>query len=188
LKRLAMSNNEKTIAITICVFGVILLVLFMNSIYSKLEDVKEEVANLRKEWEPDPEPGPVTIDVTPEYVKDSDSNAQSAQADISTEKALATVPDSTRKSDLAPDFRYSDDFRTVTHNGREYHLTTSQSRVVEKLWEAYKNKTPEVHQATLLEKLEIYSKRIRDVFKNSPALNCLIVRGETKGTFRLNLF
>jgi hypothetical protein len=86
-----------------------------------------------------------------------------------------------------PDFRYSEDFQTVYTNGKEYHLTLNQGRVVERLWIARQNKTPEIHQSTLLEQLEIYSRRVRDVFKNSPALGTLIVKGERKGHFRLNL-
>jgi hypothetical protein len=108
---------------------------------------------------------------------------------------ITYAPESEVHSDQSADshsesslrFRHSEDFRTIYHKGREYHLTLNQARIVERLWNAHQNKTPEVHQSTLLEKLEIYSRRVRDVFKNSPALYSLVIRGEKKGTFRLNL-
>lgn len=53
------------------------------------------------------------------------------------------------------------------------------------LWEAWENKTPDVGDATLLEKSESESSRLRDVFKDHPAWNTMIVPGKTKGARRL---
>jgi hypothetical protein len=124
-------------------------------------------------------------------------SAQSEQNGLKTyeKQDLKVVLDSEIESDHSailtpeslPEWRHSEDFRTVYCQGLEHHLTLNQARVVERLWLAYENKTPEVHQSTLLEKLEIYSRRVRDVFKNSTALGTLIVKGEKRGTFRLNL-
>jgi hypothetical protein len=90
-------------------------------------------------------------------------------------------------SESTPEFRHSEDFRTINHQGQEYHLTLNQAQVVERLLAAHENKTPEVHQDTLLVNLGIYSKRVRDVFKNSSAFGTLVIKGERKGNFRLNL-
>ena len=85
-----------------------------------------------------------------------------------------------------PDFHHSEDFTTVYHGGERYALTNNQAIVVQKLYEAHKNKTPEVHQGALLEGLGIYSKRLRDVFKtNIKAFKILFAHGERRGTFRL---
>lgn len=86
-----------------------------------------------------------------------------------------------------PEFIHSDDFRTIRFQGMDYYLTLTQSRVVERLYSYYQQHIPEIHQDTLLENLEIHSKRLRDVFKNSPAWGTFILRGQKKGTFKLNL-
>ena len=62
------------------------------------------------------------------------------------------------------DARCSDDFRSVWWFGTHYSFTTNQSKVVEVLWKAWKNKTPEVSDTTLLDASGGDAKRIRDVF------------------------
>jgi len=65
------------------------------------------------------------------------------------------------------DARCSDDFRSVWWFGTHYSFTTNQSKVVEVLWKAWKNKTPEVSDTTLLDASGGDAKRIRDVFKET---------------------
>ncbi len=87
-----------------------------------------------------------------------------------------------------PQYNHSEDFRFINWGDKKYELTTNQSRVVERLWKAFESRIPVMHQSALLEGLEICSQRLRDVFKNKKeAFKTLIVSGECKGTFRMNL-
>lgn len=87
-----------------------------------------------------------------------------------------------------PLYSHSETFNVVNWNGKKFELTTNQSRVIEKLWKAFDNQVPEMHQGTLLEGLDICSKRLRDVFKNNiEAFDELFSQGKRKGTYRLNL-
>jgi hypothetical protein len=100
--------------------------------------------------------------------------------------AIQTVP-APLKTEI-PLYSHSETFNVVNWNGKKFELTTNQSRVMEKLWKAFDNRVPEMHQGALLEGLDIYSKRIQDVFKNNvEAFKVFFARGQRKGTFRLNL-
>lgn len=68
---------------------------------------------------------------------------------------------------LVPDARCSDDFRSVWWFGRNYSFSTNQAEVVKVLWKAWKNKTPEVSDITLLDESGGDAKKIRDVFKET---------------------
>ena len=65
------------------------------------------------------------------------------------------------------DARCSDDFRSVWWFGTHYSFTTNQSNVVNLLWTAWKKKTPEVNDITLLDASGGDGKRIRDVFREA---------------------
>ena len=144
----------------------------------KLSEAVEALAYNQNQQALDQEP----IDVTPETkVKEPSTAIAVSPVETQVKKADEVLTSST------PVIHFSEDYRTVRKNGQEFHLTLNQARIVEKLWQAHTNKTPEVHQSTLLEKLEIYSTRLRDVFKNSEAFNSLVVRGEKRGTFRINV-
>ena len=94
-------------------------------------------------------------------------------------------PDVLGKKD---DFRHSPDFRSVSLRGEPFSLTARQAQVVERLYSAHQNGTPEVGQDTLIVSLELQSHRLRDVFKSRlEAWGKLIVQGETRGTYRLNI-
>jgi hypothetical protein len=86
-----------------------------------------------------------------------------------------------------PRFRHSPDFRSVNLDSQEYSLTGRQAQAVEFLYEMHKNRTPEVSQSLILERLESKYADLRYVFKNNSAWGTLVVPGRTKGTFRLNL-
>ena len=92
------------------------------------------------------------------------------------------------QSESSRAWEHSEDFRVVSAFGKTWNLTLYQSRAVEKLWKAWDNRVPEMHQAAILEGIEACSKRLRDVFKsNMEAYRALITTGERKGTFRLNI-
>ncbi len=84
--------------------------------------------------------------------------------------------------------RHSPDFRSVVWFGDEYSFTGNQAACVKVLWEAWKNGTPDVSDATLLEAAGIETKRLDHVFKQGrhPAWGVVIVAGATKGTHRLH--
>ena len=86
-------------------------------------------------------------------------------------------------------FTHSDDYRSVTLRGETHLLTAQQAHVIQILHEAYKNGTPEVGTASVLEKVDTTNSRLRDTFKsNPPAWKVLVVRGKRRGTLRLNLY
>ena len=71
---------------------------------------------------------------------------------------------------------------------QEFHLTPRQAQVVQLLHEQCAQGTPEVGQAFILEHLDLTStNRLVDVFKGSAAWNALVVRGQKRGTYRLNM-
>jgi hypothetical protein len=85
-------------------------------------------------------------------------------------------------------FRHSTDFRSVTLHGKKFSLTSPQAQVIERLYEAYQNGTPDVGQDALLVELELQSTRLRDIFKStSEVWGTLVMQGKKKGTYRLNI-
>src|SRR5690242_15312261 len=84
-------------------------------------------------------------------------------------------------------FRASPDYRSIEFKGKQYVLTLGQAQVVQMLDESRKSGTPCLGQDYILEKLETPASRLRDTFKTSPLWRTLIVRGEKRGTYRLNL-
>jgi hypothetical protein len=80
---------------------------------------------------------------------------------------------------------HSDDFRTVKCQGKEYFLSTTQALVVQRIIEGMNKGITAIYQDALLEDSGVYSKRIRDVFKSSPAWKALVIP-LGKGFFRLN--
>ncbi len=93
-----------------------------------------------------------------------------------------------KKTDKMKDvFQHSDDFRSVTWKGKKFTFTSRQAQVIELLYDASQNNTPDVGKDYILEQLDSPSSRLRDTFKNSPVWGTLIIRGKKKGTYRLNL-
>jgi hypothetical protein len=81
--------------------------------------------------------------------------------------------------------RHSKDFRSVHWYGTDYSFTRPQASCVSDLWAAWKNGTPDVGDKTLLAECGANCDRLRDVFKDNPAWNSMIVEGETKSAHRL---
>jgi len=86
-----------------------------------------------------------------------------------------------------PEARHSPDFRSVVWFGESYSFTANQAACVKILWDAWKNGTPEVSGAHLLEAADVQdsAQRIDLVFRGNPAWGALVVPGRTKGTYRL---
>src|SRR5262249_35115404 len=80
---------------------------------------------------------------------------------------------------------HSPDFRSVCWFGTEYSFTADQAAIVKILWEAWGTKAPDIGQETLKIGAEVQS-RLVHLFKNHPAWKKFIVKGGTRGTFRLN--
>ncbi len=97
------------------------------------------------------------------------------------------------KLDLSEDdsFRHSVDFRSVYWRGEVFSFTTQQAQVIEMLYQAYINKTPEVSHKYILEEIGTPSSKLKDTFRKHPgfhpAWNSLIIQGKTKGTVRLDI-
>lgn len=89
------------------------------------------------------------------------------------------------------DFHHSEDFRSVSVAGRGFALTPRQAEVVQILYRAHRNRTPELGWpqicAQLRTKIDSYPERLTDIFKRSAAWGKLIVPGKTRGSYRLNL-
>ena len=87
-----------------------------------------------------------------------------------------------------PNSRHSPDFCTVLWNGVEYVFSPMQGAIVRVLWEALANDTPEVHASTLLAlaESELQETRIDPLFFRHPAWKKMIVRGQRRGTYRLD--
>jgi hypothetical protein len=82
---------------------------------------------------------------------------------------------------------YGLDFRSVLWEPDQLFLFSPlQAACVKVLWEHAASRTPEVGQQTVLENAGSVSSRLVDLFKNHPALGTMIVRGQTKGSFRLS--
>jgi hypothetical protein len=82
--------------------------------------------------------------------------------------------------------RHSRDFRSVVWYGTSYSFTSTQAPAVKILWEAWSNGTPEVGQLSILESIGSESRRLSDLFANSPAWKTMIVDGKTKGAYCLS--
>lgn len=100
---------------------------------------------------------------------------------------VTPTDESIRTNGEHEDFRHSEDFRSVFLRGREYTLTTQQAQIVEMLYDAHKNKTPDLSDDYILDRLGSPGSRFRDSFRNSDAWGTLVVSGKRRGTYRLNL-
>lgn len=86
-----------------------------------------------------------------------------------------------------PQARYSHsaDFRSVHWFGVDYTFSPTQAAVVRQLWEAWEDGTPELGAATLLEAAGSVCDRLPPLFQGNPAWGVMLVKGEGKGTYRL---
>jgi hypothetical protein len=82
---------------------------------------------------------------------------------------------------------HSPDFRSVGWFGTVHSFTAGQARVVETLWNAWEQGTPDVGDETLLKAVdhEAPPASLRNLFRNHPAWGTMIVSGGSKGAHRL---
>ena len=97
------------------------------------------------------------------------------------------TPENATAENPATDFAHSDDYRSIRWNNAPHQLTTQQAQIVQMLHGAHKDGLPALSQDYMLERLGVPNSRLRDSFKRSRLWNTLIVRGQKKGTYRLNL-
>jgi hypothetical protein len=191
------------------VAGIIALAVVFYWIISELNEVSEKVDNLadrltRPKTKPEdmapidvasetvapsPTESAIVTQASPVNVTESNHSEQNGSKVIG-KRVFTTCLDSQNDSDHCaeslPEWTHTEDFHTVKAHGKTFNLTLYQARAFEKLWNAGKNRVPELHQAAILEGIESCSKRLRDIFKsNMAAYRGLITRGERKGTFRL---
>jgi len=106
-------------------------------------------------------------------------------------RGLATSIPSVEVGRADVGFHHSDDFRSVSVGGRRFTLTPRQAEVVQILYRAHCNRTPEVGwpyiRAELSTRIDSYPERLTDIFKRSDAWGKLIVPGKTRGSYRLSL-
>ena len=77
-------------------------------------------------------------------------------------------------------------YTSVHWDGQDFRLTPTQAAAFRFLCEHALRKVPEVHQSTLLVKIESNAKRLAGVFqRNRQAKRALIVSGKCQGTVRL---
>lgn len=93
-------------------------------------------------------------------------------------------PNQQRKPRGSP-YSHSADFRSVHWFGIDYTFSPTQAAIVRQLWQAWEDGVPELGTATLLEGAGSECERIPPLFQGNPAWGVMIVRGEGKGTFRL---
>lgn len=82
---------------------------------------------------------------------------------------------------------YSPDFRSVNWFGTPYTFSANQSKVVAMLIRCFESGAPEVGSETLLHEIDHAAppSRMDLVFRDSPAWKTMIVKGSSKGTYRL---
>lgn len=94
-----------------------------------------------------------------------------------------------RKSSKAKnqaDAEHSPDFRSVNWFGTQFSFTPTQAACIKVLWEAWEKGTPEIGQDRVILEADSHNKRLAQVFRQSEAWGKMIVRGKSKGSFKLN--
>lgn len=114
---------------------------------------------------------------------------QLLQRELDTLRQSRAKAENRTQSILAPEkFKHSEDYSSVSLNGKPFTLTPRQAQVIQLLHAAYENGTPEIGSQFILEKIESPNSRLRDTFKSNPdAWKTLIKAGAKKGTVRLNI-
>ena len=95
-------------------------------------------------------------------------------------------PATLEPSPQVEEFRHSPDYATVIWKGQAFYFNKNQATCVRFLHEAWLNGTPNVLGHTLLSAI-LSASRMSDLFKHHPAWGTLIVHGERKVLYRLDL-
>ena len=102
----------------------------------------------------------------------------------------APQPDPPPISEPSPEpqeFEHSPDYRRVDWQGKKFRFSPMQSRVVRLLHEEFKEGRDELGAAVLLDGSDSTGEYVRDIFRRHCAWGTLIIKGEGKGTHKLNL-
>lgn len=89
-----------------------------------------------------------------------------------------------------PGLEHDPDYRWVSLRGEAFYLTTPRrAKVLKFMAESYENGIPELHQSSILGCLDTNDMpdSLSDLFKDSEVLGKLIISGEKKGFYRLNI-
>jgi hypothetical protein len=93
-----------------------------------------------------------------------------------------------KKAPTNRSFTHTEDYRSVVVRGANYTLTTGQAQMIEILHEAFKNGTPNISAAYIMDRRGTPNSRWQDTWKgNRDALKALIKTGPSKGTLHLNV-
>jgi len=86
-----------------------------------------------------------------------------------------------------PNVAHGDDYRSLRWFGTVYNFTANQAPVVKLLFEHWTRGTPDISGETLLNAVDPASppERLNLVFRGNAAWGSIIVRGATKGAYRL---
>ena len=117
--------------------------------------------------------------ITPEGLLEVEKMAQTAPQ-----------PDPPPISEPSPEpqeFEHSVDYRRVDWQGKKFRFSPMQSRVVRLLHEEFKEGRDELGAAVLLDGSDSTGEYVRDIFRRHCAWGTLIIKGEGKGTHKLNL-
>jgi hypothetical protein len=80
----------------------------------------------------------------------------------------------------------SDDFRSANWNGKVYDFSVNQALCVKVLYDHWKRGGLAASAETIMDAASVNSnQRLDIVFRHNPAWGTMIVRGATKGTYRL---
>lgn len=88
------------------------------------------------------------------------------------------------------DFKFSPDFCSVSIDGLRFQLSNKQAHVVQILYENWKNNTPELFQALIIN--EVYGsttkeRKLKKLFHNDEVWKALIRKGARRGSIALNI-
>jgi hypothetical protein len=130
---------------------------------------------------PTPTPPPLELPEPPRTIAQALETALSALAPL-------PPPRVEQPEEPKPAARHSTDFRSVHWFGTNFSFTPTQAACVNILWREWENGTPEVGEDTILldNQVDAESKRLLDIFRGHPAWGAMIVRGATKGAYRLS--
>jgi hypothetical protein len=94
-----------------------------------------------------------------------------------------------RLGEPPPGVVYTSDLRSVRWHGTLYEFTVAQAACVKVLMDALIRGVPSMSEGSILEAAGLdFNGRLRDIFRRGPGAHAwgrMIIRGRTRGTFRL---
>lgn len=146
----------------------------------EFRSIKQEGHIIRMAYEP-PQPA-IMVRISDLVVLQDDRKKFEETYDIGQGNTLVFAA----KPGVEGNFQFSNDYRHVTLDGKEFHLGDVQARVVEQLHDAARSRQPWVHGKTLIYESGSRAVRVRDIFKHKRDWRSLIVSND-RGYYRLNV-